>query len=341
MARVKISKGKFEKLQACSDEQGIIAALAVDQRGALKKSFSQYRAEAASNAELSIFKQRVTQILSPYASAILLDPEYGLPAVSERASGCGVLLAYEKTGYDASIKGRLPDLLSHWSVLRLLEAGSDGIKILLYYNPFDEAAINEIKQVFVERVGAECAALDIPFYLEPLAYDDRYDEKSLEFARLKPGYVTAIMQEFSKERYSVDILKVELPFNSAYLAGSGAFKGGESAYDRAAAIDHLRTAATAASKPFIYLSAGVDDTVFRESLELAAEAEVTYSGVLCGRATWKGGIQAYVEKGEAGLETWLGERGTQNIQSLNAVVKQGAQPWYTIYGGLDNLEIIG
>src|SRR5207248_3087053 len=153
----------------------------------------------------------------------------GLPAIEARAPGTGVLLAYEKTGYDAAQKGRLPDLLDEWSVYRLAEAGADAIKILIYYNPFDSEAINTRKHAFLERVGAECRAVDRPFFLEPLAYDDRWDEKGLEFARKKPEYVAAYMQEFSKEQYGVDVLKVEVPVNMKFVSGTTAFAGGEAA----------------------------------------------------------------------------------------------------------------
>lgn len=340
MSRITISRGKFNRLQACANEQGVISALAVDQRSSLRKSFTQFRPEPASDEEMTLFKHAVSRVLSSHASAILVDPEYGLAAVRDRAAGCGALLAYEQTGYDSSVKDRLPDLLPRWSARRLLEAGADAVKVLLYYNPFDDAAINEIKKAFVERVGAECAALALPFFLEPLAYDDGYDEKGLTFARLKPHYVAAIMQEFSQARYGVDILKVEIPINSAFLAGSNAYMGGETAYDRHEALDHFRATAAAASKPFLYLSAGVNDGIFRESLEMAAEAGVPYSGVLCGRATWKGSIQALIQGGPAGLEQWLSERGRQNIQALNATVSQGAWPWYNAYGGLAQIEIV-
>src|SRR6185503_10983084 len=132
----------------------------------------------ATAEDLAEFKTIVTKILTRHASAILMDPEYGLEAIKARAPGTGVLLAYEKTGYDATVKGRLPDLLPEWSVRRLVEAGADAIKILLYYNPFDDAGINTIKRAFIERIGAECAAVDVPFFLEPLAYDDNVgDEK--------------------------------------------------------------------------------------------------------------------------------------------------------------------
>ncbi len=341
MANVQMSKGKFDRLQTCANQQGIINAAAMDQRGSLKKSIEKLRGHSITNDDLTDFKKRVTKVLTRYSSAILMDPEYGLPALAERAPGTGVLLAYEKTGYDVSKKGRLPDLLDVWSVRRLIEAGADAIKILLYINPFDEEQINSAKYAFIERIGAECEANQIPFFLEPLAYDDRFEDASLEFARLKPEYVTRYMEEFSKPRYGVDILKVEIPINISFLEGSRAFKGGESAYDRNTAIEHFKSAAAAAKKPFIYLSAGVDDDVFRENLELAAEAGVPFSGVLCGRATWKEGIPIFANEGGDALEQWLLDRGVKNIEALNRVVEKGAKPWYSAYGGLDNIEITG
>ncbi len=341
MAKVKIGKGKFERINNCADDRGVIAAAAMDQRGSLRKSIEKARGSACADEELTEFKKRVTKVLTRHASAILMDTEYGLPALPERAPGTGVLLAYEKTGYDVSVKGRLPDLLPELSVRRLLEYGADAVKILLYYNPFDDERITTIKQRFIERVGAECAALDVPFFLEPLAYDDNYDEQGLEFAKLKPKYVSKYMEEFSQERYGVDILKVEIPINVVYLEGSRAFKGGEAAYDKATAIEHFQSAAATAKKPFIYLSAGVDDDVFRESLELAAEAGTPFSGVLCGRATWKSGIPVFATQGADALEEWLLDQGVKNITMLNEVLVKGAHPWHEIYGGLDNIEIVG
>ncbi len=50
----------------------------------------------ATSEDIIQFKQMVSQYLTPYASAILLDPEYGLPAAALREKECGLLLAYEK-----------------------------------------------------------------------------------------------------------------------------------------------------------------------------------------------------------------------------------------------------
>jgi tagatose 1,6-diphosphate aldolase len=94
-----------------------------------------------------------------------------------------------------------------------------------------------------------------------------------------------------------------------------------------------------ARKPFIYLSAGVDDEVIREQLELATEAGVPYSGVLCGRASWKDGIAIFATAGPSAFEAWLHDRGVRNVQALLAVVTQGAQPWSTIYGGSEQAVV--
>jgi tagatose 1,6-diphosphate aldolase len=340
MAKVRISKGKFDGINTVADQHGVIAALAIDQRGSLKKSIAKAKGSDATDAELSEFKTLVSEVLTPYASAILLDPEYGLEASKHRAKNAGLLLAYEKTGYDASVKGRLPDLLSEWSVLRLIEAGADVIKILLYYDPDDAPEINTIKHAFVERVGAECHGNDVPFFLEPITYSDAIgNEQSLAFARVKPDKVTKYMAEFSLPRYGVDILKVEVPINMRYVEGSRANTDGQAAYTREEAKAHFRTAAAAARLPFIYLSAGVTDDVFRETLELAAEAGTPFSGVLCGRATWQFGVPEYGRGGPAAARAWLNDRGVQDIQALNTVLAKGAKPWWDFYGGLGNIEV--
>ena len=130
------------------------------------------------------FKIAVTKVLTPHASAILLDPEYGIPAAKARAKNAGLLLAYEESGYDNTKPGRLPDLLPHVSVKRIEDWGADAVKILIYYTPFDDPKVNDIKHAFIERIGAECETNEIPFFLEFVGYDPKGgDEKGLEFAK--------------------------------------------------------------------------------------------------------------------------------------------------------------
>jgi tagatose 1,6-diphosphate aldolase len=329
---VNIPKGKQEGLKAIADSRGIIAALAIDQRSALRRLFSAATGIAGDQISLELleqFKEAVSRILTPHASAILLDPEIGLPAARLRAKNVGLLLAYEQTGYDKSVPGRLPRLLDGWSAQTLAAAGADGIKTLLYYSPFSASRINDLKKDWVHRVGEECAAQELPYFLELVAYHDEMDEKGREFAVLKPEVVTRGIEEFSKPQYCVDVLKVGVPVNMAFV-GTRAGQNTNAVYTREEAKEHFRHAAAAARKPLVYLSEGVSNDTFSETLELAAEAGANFSGVLCGRATWKDGVPIFAARGLSALEDWLANQGVKNIQRVNALLGS-AKPWFRFY----------
>jgi tagatose 1,6-diphosphate aldolase len=324
-----ISSGKQKSLQAIANSRGVIAALAIDQRSALQTLFARAMGVAAADVppeNLSQFKEAVSSILTPHASAILLDPEYGLPAASKRARNAGLLLAYEETGYAKNVPGRLPHLLDQWSVQRLVKAGANAIKLLLYYSSRSPAEINEIKYAFVERVGAECAASDVPFFLELVSYAENMDEKGIEFARIKHEVVAAGMNEFSKSQYRVDVLKVGMPVNLSFVEGSPS-SDGAILHSRKQAKQYFLDTAAWASIPFIYLSEGVSNDAFRFGLELAVEAGVGFSGVLCGRATWKDGVEILVKHGPHALQDWLGREGVRNIENVNECMGS-ARPWF-------------
>jgi tagatose 1,6-diphosphate aldolase len=325
-----LSPGKVRHMNALSNKHGVIAAAAMDQRGSLAKSLAAAKGVAQKDIPdemMQEFKIAVSRILTPHASAILLDPEWGLPAAKARAKNAGLLLAYENSGYDNTQPGRLPDLLPHVSVKRLKQdMGADAVKILIYYSPFDDPKVNDIKHAFVERIGAESETYEIPFFLEFVGYDPKGgDEKGFEYAKQKPTIVTKAMEEFSKPQYKVDVLKVEVPINAHYVEGSSVFKG-QAAYSRAEALDHFRRAASVATKPFIYLSAGVSNAEFIESLAMAAESGTDYSGVLCGRATWKDGMPIYATKGLKALEDFLSTEGVKNIEAVNQAITS-AKSW--------------
>jgi tagatose 1,6-diphosphate aldolase len=330
---MKITPGKRKGLEHVSNSRGVIAAAAMDQRGSLMSAIAKDKGvdkKAVTPQMMSEFKEAVVRVLTPHASAILLDPEFGLNAAKQRAKNCGLLLAYEKSGYDNTQPGRLPDLLDDYSVRRIVEAGADCVKILLYYTPFDPQRINDAKHAWVERIGGECVAADVPFFLELVGYEEGLDEKGIEFARKKPECVIKSMEEFSKDRYGVDVLKVEVPVNMAFVAGTRACKG-ESAYTRDQAKEFFRKGAAVAKRPFIYLSAGVSNDVFSETLDLAAESGTNFSGVLCGRATWKEGIPVYAKQGVKALEDWLADQGVKNIKNVNDRLA-AAKPWFGFYG---------
>ena len=309
---------KLEHLKALCNEDGVIAALAIDQRGALKRMLG----EDTPKADLETFKVLVSKYLTPYASSILLDPELGWPAAEARDKQAGLLVAYEKTGYDTSQEGRLPDLVEDVSVLRLKEKGADAVKVLLYVDVDEDPAINDIKEAFIERIGSECQAEDLPFYLELVSYDAKVSDPKA-YAALKPHKVIEAMKIYSEDRFKVDVLKVEVPVNMNFVQG---FTKEESVYSQEEAAHYFKEQAAATHLPYIFLSAGVSAKLFQETLRFAHQAGSTFNGVLCGRATWSGATEAYKAGGQDAAIEWLESVGKANILELNAVLKETAQP---------------
>lgn len=326
MEKLVMSQEKYDHMTRLSDNQQVIAALAIDQRGALKRLL----AAAAGGGEfgddiLIDFKKVISSDLTPYASSILLDAEYGVPASQLRAESCGFIAGYEKTGYDASTPGRLPDLLDNWSVKRLKDLGADAVKILLYYDVDDKPEINDIKHAWIERIGSECKAEEIPYFVEILTYDaSDMDVTSREYAALKPHKVNGAMREFSKPCYKADVLKVEVPVNMNYVAG---YTEEEPVYTLDEAQAYFKEQSDATHLPFIFLSAGVSARLFQETLVVAKKAGSTFNGVLCGRATWKDAVAIFASQGEAAAKEWLASQGRQNMEELNAVLATTASSW--------------
>ena len=322
---MKLSAQKRKYLENLSDKNGFISALAIDQRGALKKMLNKHQESEATAEQIKEFKVLVSKHLTKYSSSILLDPEYGLDAAKARDKDAGLLLAYEKTGYDANAVGRLPDCLVDWSAKRLKEEGADAVKFLLYYDVDESDEINNQKKAYMERVGAECVAEDIPFFLEILSYNYKdADNSTAEFAKLKPRKVIEAMKEFSNPRYNVDVLKVEVPVNMKYVEG---FADGEVVYTKEEAASYFKQQDEATNLPYIYLSAGVSAKLFQDTLKFAHDSGAKFNGVLCGRATWANGVEVFAKDGEEATVNWLNTVGRKNIEELNEVVAKTATSW--------------
>jgi hypothetical protein len=133
-----------------------------------------------SDAQLGEFKSAVTRCLTPHASAVLLDPEFGGSAFDQRADGCGFLMPPMKP---TATKTHGPSACSRscrTCRCAASDLGADGIKILLSYTPFDDPLPTRRKCAMIERIGHECEALDMPFFLEPVGYDpDGIEPKSI------------------------------------------------------------------------------------------------------------------------------------------------------------------
>ena len=318
---MKISQEKLENLKQLVNEDGAIAALAIDQRGSMEKMMGKANPDLNNVEGIGAYKELVSKELTPYASSILLDPIYGEKGIAAKANNTGLILSYEQTGYDEYDEGRLPRLIDFMSVLRAKEMGANAIKTLLYYDCDDDEKTNDIKRAWVERVGYECEGLGLPHFLEIITYDRNMDsEKGEEYAKVRPNKVNTAMKEFSDPRYKVDVLKVETPTNMNFVEGIGKENP---VYTRDEAIKYFKEQSESTNLPFIFLSGGVSAGIFQETLRLAKEADSNFNGVLCGRATWKDSVDIF-GKDQQEAKKWLDTTGKENITTLNEVLKETA-----------------
>jgi tagatose 1,6-diphosphate aldolase len=341
-----MSAGKLTNLMRLADAAGRFKMLAVDQRDSLRKALgtaSGRDADQVAYQEMATTKTLITEVLSPYATATLVDPVYGLPrAVKVVPADVGLLAATEETLSEragAGGKERRSRLIDGWSTAKVKRAGVNAAKLLIYYNPEASAETLGHQQQIVRRVGEECAREDLPFLLELVTYPIvESSADTPEFARRRPQHTIASAEEFSRDEYRVDILKLEFPGDLKYAREfcAGAFDGKErpAVYTRAEVTEFVRTLNDASRRPWVILSGGVEIAEFLANLELASAAGA--SGFLCGRAIWKDAIPRYPNL--ESMRAFLEREGASNFRRANAVAEQ-ARPWFA-HPGLGGWEHI-
>lgn len=323
-----LSPGKQRGLEIISDENQIIFATAMDQRGSLGKMIQSLNDTLTYEDGLRKFKEGVSEVLGNQSSSLLLDPEYGWDAAMKLNKDIGLIVAYEKTGYDATEQGRLPNLVDNYAVQDLVKEGASALKLLIYYDHNEDEKYNKIKHAFIKRVGDECKQNDMLFILEPVSYSALgHSTKSATFAKAKPAIVEFFMEEFSKEEYGIDLLKVEVPVSIFNIEGYDQYDNYQPVFTQEEAVHYYRRCSEKSRLPFIYLSGGVTNEQFVDTLHFAKEAGSKFCGVLCGRATWKDGVQVFAVEGKDAYYKWLETKGTDNLNKVKSAVKAAATPW--------------
>lgn len=325
---MKLSPGKQRGLEIISDENQIIFATAMDQRGSLGKMIQSLNETIVYEEGLSKFKEGVSEVLGNQSSSLLLDPEYGWDAAEKLNKDVGLIMAYEKTGYDATEQGRLPNLVDDYAVQDLVKKGASALKLLVYYDHKEEDKYNKIKNALIKRVGDECKQNDILFILEPVSYSaDGLSAKGAEFAKAKPAIIEFFMEEFSKDVYGVDLLKVEVPVSIFNIEGYHQYDNYQPVFSQEEAAQYYFSCSEKSRVPFIYLSGGVTNEQFVDTLHFAKQAKSKFCGVLCGRATWKEGVQPFAAEGKEAYYKWLETEGTDNLNKVKSAVGETATAW--------------
>lgn len=289
-----------------------IHGVAVDAGSGLAASLREARGASAQDGDLLVFKRAVLEELGPGASTVLLDAECGVELLESYPQGCAPMLAFEADVYHISGADRITVLPDTLTVEDYPKLGIPQLKFFMYYAPDDDPALNARKHAVVEDVGKRCRAAGVRYLMEPLVYHPSIAPGSAEYSALKPSLVTRATAAFADPRFNVDVLKVEVPVDLAFVEGFGAPQ-----MSRAQALDAFSAAAEAANGiDLVYLSAGVAFEAFEASLKMAGEAGVNFAGFMCGRAIWSDAVGIFGEHGEAGLRAWLQDTGRARLARL-------------------------
>jgi tagatose 1,6-diphosphate aldolase len=304
--------GARRGLDACASERGTFTVLALDHRQNLRKALRPDDPAAATYQQMVDFKRAVVRALAPVATGTLLDPEIGAAqciADGSLPAGAGLIVAIEATGYDGPSTARVSRVLDGWSVEKAKRIGASAAKLLVYYHP--SAANAADQEALVARVAADCRAVDLALFVEPLSFSLVDGEKLTGDAR------RAVVIETARRLTAIggDVLKAEFPYDSSV---TDANRWRE-------ACQELNEASRV---PWVLLSGGVDDATFEAQVEVACAAGA--SGVLAGRSVWE---QAATLDANA-RDEFLVATGRERLGRLVALVDRAGRPWRDHPGAL-------
>lgn len=314
-----ISIGKLRGLQQLADSKGMMTMCAIDHRGALRRALNGTNSAAVSYQEMVDFKLDLCQAVAPFASAILLDPEYGAPqaiAAGVLPGPKGLLVSMEKTGYAGDSMARVTELLPGWHVKKAKRMGASAVKLLVYFRP-DLKDVARKQLDLVARLADQCLKEDIAFVVEPVSYPiGEGRSSSKEFAEIKPGLVIETARLITA--LPIDVLKAEFPADIKFEQ------------DERKLLRLCQELNEASRLPWVLLSAGVDFDSFKKQVEIACKAGA--SGFLAGRALWQEGARIVSRKKRM---SFFRNTAAPRLQELTEIADSQGKPWYLRLGAED------
>ncbi len=288
-------------LDAIARDDGTFAIVAMDQRNTLRRMMTAVDGPT-DDASLQEFKQDVVTPLFELASGILLDPDIGIPAITEvDRQGCGVLVAAEpadKESYHGEPRAtRSTALDAAW----VRDLGGDALKFLVQLRADRQRPegspdlVQELIEV-VEAIVDDCRATGVPSVVENLIYK-LPGESELSPAQRSDAIIGAaeVLDELG-----CDLLKLEYP-------------GSPQA---------CRRLAETIETPWAVLSAGVAFDQFQDVLRISCD-EGGASGFIAGRAIWKDAVGM----DRAQRREFMATTGQERLAGCIAAIDGRARPW--------------
>ncbi len=287
-----------------ANPDGTFAVVAMDQRNTLKRMFHAVGNPDPSTEELQGVKEDVITALSPLASAFLLDPTYGMPAlhaVSGRLDRVpGVLVAAEpevRPKYGDEPRAAIdPAQNGRW----VLDQGGAAVKFLIQVRADRTAADGEPDLAaeaveVIRQVVEDCREAGVPSVIENLIYPLPGETLSPE-ARADAIIDAAV----ALDALNPDLLKLEYP-------GSP---------------EACRRLANSIKAPWAVLSAGVGFDEFADVLKVSCD-EGGASGFIAGRAVWKDAVGMPAGPRLEHLQS----EGLRRLEGCLAAISGRARPW--------------
>lgn len=278
---------------------GALAMVAVDQREALRGMFAAHQETPVPDSQLTQFKVDVARELSPFASALLVDQEFGIDAIINQkvlAPSCGLIAAADllvgPAGGAATDTAVDPDV----DPIRMRDIGSVGLKFLVLWRN-DESPESRMK--LVNEFNQLCEKSGLPSIIEVIVKPPT--DSSRSFDREEELVIAA--KEAST--WNADLYKAEVPFH-----GEG---------DLTAITRNAQRITEAVGTPWVVLSNGVKAPFFADAVKACAQGGA--SGFLAGRAVWADIV------GAKDIPAALREVSIPRLEKLAEVVDQYARPW--------------
>lgn len=281
------------------DDTGLFSMVAVDQRESLRAMLAGSGVPPVTDERLKEFKVEVALALSPVASAMLVDTDYGLGPILEAdalADGCDLIVALDVIDYDAQ------GVAQATSLRKDLVGGTwdkrvAGFKYLLLWTPgawlgCDESDI----QQFIE----ESARAGVHSVLEVIVREE-------DGSHPTPERQADMVVQAAKDMATLapTLYKTEVPFRNLAPA---------SAVTR---VSGLITETI--NCPWVVLSGGVAGDQFPDAVRSTAQGGA--EGFLAGRAVWSNATALV----GAASKSYLENESVRTLAGLRSALRSGRE----------------
>jgi tagatose 1,6-diphosphate aldolase len=321
--------GKNRGLARLADADGHFRMVALDQRPPLFDAIAQAKGitrDQVEYADVTSAKRLLVENLAPHCSSMLFDPNFAVPAAIDLLPArCGLIMTLEEHRVEETPGGRKSRAIANWSVEKIRAMGGDAVKVLAWYRPDADNAVNMHQKRFVQEIGQDCARFDIPYVLELLVYpflgSANHTADYVESPGKLPRLVIDSVREFAKPEYGVDLLKLESPLAANGLPprdGSAAAQAAQNEFDAIGDICRERNI------PWVLLSGGAAPDKFARVLDFAYAAGA--GGFLAGRTIWLDAVRRHFPD-RAAVAASLRKDGVGVLERLNELTKAKGARW--------------